>query len=176
MWGGSGDEYYVQNWADASLDIHGIAGGDAEQVRTIIPVTANAKFSIRLAPDQDSKTIADTLVQILQAAVPEGAEVKINVHSTTDPAMFDPNSDAMNIAKDAFERATGTRPVLTRIGGTLPILVALAERKIPTIVSGFALAEDAIHAPNESYWLRGLELGEQTARELYAGLAKLSHG
>lgn len=176
VWGGSGDEYYIQNWADASLDIHGIAGGDAAQVRTIIPVTANAKFSIRLAPDQNARSIADTLVGLLEAAVPEGAEVNINVHSMTDPAMFDPDSSAMNIAKDAFAKACGTRPVLTRIGGTLPILVALAERKIPTIVSGFALAEDAIHAPNESFWLKGLELGEKTARELFAGLANLSRG
>ncbi|MEO8323444.1 MAG: M20/M25/M40 family metallo-hydrolase, partial [Actinomycetota bacterium] len=42
IWDGSGDEYYRQNWADASLDVNGIAGGDAEQVRTIVPATANA--------------------------------------------------------------------------------------------------------------------------------------
>lgn len=174
VWGGSGDEYYRQNWADASLDINGIAGGDAEQVRTIIPVTANAKFSIRLAPDQDAQHIANTTVSLLEDAIPEGADVRINVHSLCDPAMFDPSSEAMNIAKCAFEAACGTPPVLTRIGGSLPILVALAERKIPTIVSGFALAEDAIHAPNESYRLESLELGEKTARELFKGMVDLS--
>ncbi len=79
----------------------------------------------------------------------------------------------MKLAIGAFEEACGKRPVLTRIGGTLPILVALAERNIPTIVSGFALAEDAIHAPNESYRLESLELGEKTARSLYAAFASL---
>lgn len=173
VWEGSGDEYYRQNWADASLDINGIAGGDAEQVRTIVPVTANAKFSIRLAPDQHAQQIADTTVSLLEDAIPEGADVRINVHSLCDPAMFDPSSEAMNIAKRAFEEACGTPPVLTRIGGSLPILVALAERKIPTIVSGFALAEDAIHAPNESYRLESLELGEKTAHELFKGMVDL---
>ena len=49
----------------------------------------------------------------------------------------------------------------------------LAERGITSIVSGFALPDDAFHAPNESYRLESLRLGEATARELYAALAEL---
>jgi hypothetical protein len=41
------------------------------------------------------------------------------------------------------------------------------------IVGGFGLAEDAIHAPDESYALHSLEWGEAAARELYAALAEL---
>jgi hypothetical protein len=44
---------------------------------------------------------------------------------------------------------------------------------VPTIVSGFALGADAFHAPNESYRLESLRLGELTARELYRSLAGL---
>ena len=60
-----------------------------------------------------------------------------------------------------------------RIGGTLPLLAVLAERGIASIVSGFALPDDAYHAPNESYRLESLRLGEATARELYVALAEL---
>ena len=60
-----------------------------------------------------------------------------------------------------------------RIGGTLPLLAVLAERGIATIISGFVLPDDAIHAPNESYRLESLRLGEAAARELYRGLAEL---
>ena len=60
-----------------------------------------------------------------------------------------------------------------RLGGTLPLLADLAERGIPSIVSGFALPDDAFHAPNESYRLESLRLGEAAARELYAALAEL---
>ena len=37
----------------------------------------------------------------------------------------------------------------------------------------FALPEDAFHAPNESYSLESLRMGEATARELYRGLSEL---
>jgi hypothetical protein len=40
-------------------------------------------------------------------------------------------------------------------------------------VSGFALPDDDIHAPNESYRLESLRLGEAASRELYAALARL---
>jgi acetylornithine deacetylase/succinyl-diaminopimelate desuccinylase-like protein len=50
-----------------------------------------------------------------------------------------------------------------------------AARGIPTIVSGFGLPDDDIHAPNESYRLRSLELGEAAARELLLSFAALPH-
>jgi hypothetical protein len=49
----------------------------------------------------------------------------------------------------------------------------LAGQGVPTIVSGFALSADAFHAPNESYRLESLRLGELAARELYRSLADL---
>ena len=48
-----------------------------------------------------------------------------------------------------------------------------SSRAIPTIVSGFGLPDDDIHAPNESYRLESLELGSRTARELLVSLADL---
>ena len=62
------------------------------------------------------------------------------------------------------------------MGGTLPLLAVLAEREIATIVSGFALPADAFHAPNESYRLESLRLGEAAAGELYRELARLPTG
>jgi acetylornithine deacetylase/succinyl-diaminopimelate desuccinylase-like protein len=60
-----------------------------------------------------------------------------------------------------------------RSGGSIPVVAALAERGIPTVVTGFVLAEDGIHAPNESFRLRSLELGEAAARDLLNALAAL---
>ena len=69
--------YYERNWGDASLDVNGIAGGDAIQKRTIIPAYAHTKFTIRLAPGQDSKSIAATTERLLRDVIPEGADVEI---------------------------------------------------------------------------------------------------
>ena len=79
----------------------------------------------------------------------------------------------MKIAQDAFESAFGIRPILTRSGGTLPIMPALQDKGIPTILSGFTGPEDNFHAPDESFRLESLRLGEASARSLYAKLATL---
>ena len=101
-----------------------------------------------------------------------GAEVSIEL-DLSDPALFDAREPALQLAAGAFERACGTPPAFVRLGGTLPLLAVLAEQGTPTIVSGFALGADAFHAPNESYRLESLRLGELTARELYRSLADL---
>ena len=59
-----------------------------------------------------------------------------------------------------------------RLGGTLPLLSVLAEQGVPTIVSGFALGADAFHAPNESYRLESLRLGELTAAGAVPGTGR----
>ena len=84
-----------------------------------------------------------------------------------------PRHPALRLAAEALERACGTPSAFVRLGGTLPLLAVLAERGVATIVSGFVLPDDAIHAPNESYRLESLRLGELSARELYGRLAEL---
>ena len=90
-----------------------------------------------------------------------------------EPALFDADSPPLQLARAAFEQATGKPPALVRSGGTIPLLAALSERGIQTIVSGFALPEDRIHAPNESFRLASVELGEKTSRALLLELGKL---
>jgi acetylornithine deacetylase/succinyl-diaminopimelate desuccinylase-like protein len=169
----SGRDYYLRNGADASLDVHGIATGDAVQVRTIVPATATCKLSARLAPGQDSKAIAETLVTLLEEAAPGDAEVNIEVVSTAEPAVFDPDSEPLRIARSVVKDVTGVEPALTRVGGSLPVLAAFARRGIPTILSGFALAADNMHGADESFRLESLRLGEAAARGLYARLGRL---
>ena len=64
-------------------------------------------------------------------------------------------------------------PVFVRSGGSIPVVADLAAAGIPTIVSGFSLPDDAFHAPDESYRLKSVELGEAAARELLHALARL---
>jgi len=80
----------------------------------------------------------------------------------------------IRLALDAFERATGVRPLLVRSGGTLPIVPALADRGIPTVITGFALPESNVHSPNERLLVEYLPLGVAAARELLSGLAGLA--
>jgi hypothetical protein len=67
----------------------------------------------------------------------------------------------------------GALPLLVRSGGTLPIVPALADKGIPTILSGFALPESNIHSPNERLLAEYLPLGIEVSRELFRSLARL---
>jgi acetylornithine deacetylase/succinyl-diaminopimelate desuccinylase-like protein len=162
-------EFWERTGAEPSVDVNMLTAGEP---RTVIPCTARAQLSIRLAPGQHAGEIAAEAERLLREAVPDGAELSVHF-DLAEPALFDANEPALQLAGAAFERACGTAPAFVRLGGTLPLLSVLAEQGIPTIVSGFALGADAFHAPNESYRLESLRLGELTARELYRALADL---
>jgi acetylornithine deacetylase/succinyl-diaminopimelate desuccinylase-like protein len=166
-------DLYERIWTDASVDVNGFAGGDALQRRTIIPAEARAKVSMRLAAGQQPDEMAAVLVGLLRTAAPPGAEVMIETPAVAAAAMFDPASPALVRAATVLERVCGVAPVLRRSGGSIPVLATFAERGIPSIVSGFALDTDRIHAPDESFRLESLRLGELAAYELYAALADL---
>jgi acetylornithine deacetylase/succinyl-diaminopimelate desuccinylase-like protein len=166
---GAAGEFWERTGGEPSVDVNMLSGGEP---RTVIPSVARAQLSIRLAPGQSAAQIAAEAERLLRAAVPEGAELSVRL-DLAEPALFDASEPALQLAAEAFERACGTRPAFVRLGGTLPLLAVLAEQSVPTIVSGFALGADAFHAPNESYRLESLRLGELTARELYHALAGL---
>jgi len=65
------------------------------------------------------------------------------------------------------------RPLLVRSGGTLPIVPALVDKGIPTIITGFSLPDANIHSPNERLLADYLPLGIAAARELLVGFADL---
>ena len=65
------------------------------------------------------------------------------------------------------------RPLLVRVGGTLPIYPALAEKGIPTIGTGFALRESNVHSPNERLRVQDVDRAVAAASELYRSLAAL---
>jgi len=167
------DEFYLRTTAEPALDVNGIIGGSPVLQKTVLPVEAEANLSIRLAPGQDVETIAANLERLLREATPEGAELELTRLSSAEPGLVPPDAPAVQLGLDAFERTFGRRPLLVRSGGTLPIVPALAEKGIPTLITGFALPESNIHSPNERLLAEYLPLGLQTARELYKSLGKL---
>jgi acetylornithine deacetylase/succinyl-diaminopimelate desuccinylase-like protein len=166
----AGAELYERVGAAPAVDVNMIAVGEP---RTIVPAQARGHVTMRLAPGQRAAEMGAELERLLRSAAPDGAEVAIEMEAA-DPALFDPEHPALQLAAGAIGRACGTAPAFVRLGGTLPLLAILADRGIPTVVSGFVLDADAIHAPNESYRLESLRLGERSARELYLALGGLN--
>ena len=156
--------------------MNGLAGGSPVLQKTVLPVIADANLSIRLAPGQDVDEIAAAVERLLHEAAPKGAELEVARLSSAAAGLVPPDAPAVRLAQDAFERTMGRRPLLVRSGGTLPIVPALVEKSIPTIVTGFATPESNIHSPNERLLAEYLPLGIETARELFRSLAALRDG
>ena len=87
-----------------------------------------------------------------------------------------PDSPAIQLGLEAFEQVLGVRPLLVRSGGTLPIVPALADKGIPTVLTGFGLPESNVHSPNEKFLVRYFEQGVDTAAALYTALEELPAG
>ena len=167
------EEFYLRTTAEPALDVNGIAGGSPVLQKTVLPVSAEANLSIRLAPGQDVDEIAAAVERLLREAAPAGAEVELRRLSSAAPGLVPPDAPAVQLAQDAFEHTMGRRPLLVRSGGTLPIVPALVDKGIPTIVTGFGTPESSIHSPNERLLAEYLPLGIETAKELYRRLAAL---
>ena len=153
--------------------MHGLEGGSPQLQKTVLPVFAEANVSIRLAPGQTVDAIAPEVERLLRESAPPGADVEIERLSAAPPGLVDPDSPAIKLGQEAFERALGVRPLLVRTGGTLPIVPALADKGIPTIITGFGLPDSNVHSPNERLLAEYLPLGIAAARELFLAFGRL---
>ena len=166
-------DFYLRTFAEPSFDVNGIASGSPVLQKTVLPVEAVANVSLRLAPNQKPEEIVPILERLLREAAPEGADLEVEVLASGPPGLVAPDADAIRLGLDAFERALGTRPALIRSGGSLPIVAALADKGIPTVVTGFGLPDSQIHSPNERLVADYVPAGIRAARELYLAFAEL---
>ena len=125
-------------------------GGKPDFVNTTLDRRGRGALHDPIAPGQDPDTIAATAEKLVRAAMPAEAEVELIRGNSAPPGVFAPDSQAIQLGMEAFESAIGVRPILVRVGGTLPIYPALAAKGIPTIGTGLrptreqrALAERA---------------------------------
>jgi acetylornithine deacetylase/succinyl-diaminopimelate desuccinylase-like protein len=167
-------EFYLRTWGEPSVDVHGIAGGSPMLVKTVIPVEAHANVSIRLVGGQDPGVIAETMTHLLREAAPAGATVDVKVHSSSAAGLVPADARAVQLGLDAFEHVLGTRPLLNRTGGAIPLVSALAARGVPTILTGFALNESNVHSPDERLVADYLPLGVDATCELFRRLSALA--
>lgn len=168
------EEFYRRTWEEPAVDVHGLIGGEPTLLKTVLPVVAEANVSIRLAPGQDGDEISAAMEELMRGAAPDGADLEIERLGMGPAALVKPDEQAIQLGLDAFERAIGARPLLLRVGGSLPIMAALEEKGVPTILTGFDLPEGNIHSPNERLRLEHIPLGVKAAQELYKEFSKLS--
>jgi acetylornithine deacetylase/succinyl-diaminopimelate desuccinylase-like protein len=163
-WGERGYSLYEQTTIRPTLTITGISGGhQGPGGKSIIPARANAKISIRLVPDQVPDEIEHLFRQHIARVTPATVCSSVRTHFVTSPALVSRRHPAMKAAIDACRKGFGTAPVFLRSGGSIPVVNSFQTLLgIPTILMGFGLPDDRIHAPNEKFHLPNLYKGIDT--------------
>ena len=150
-------------WARPTFEVHGIRGGFiAEGAKTVIPARAVAKISTRLVADQRAGEAAAQLQAAVRAACPKGVTAEFKPIHSAGPSLVNPDNRFIAAAAAAMEQVFGNQTVYIRSGGSIPIVGSFdRDLGIPSVMMGFGLPDDNLHAPNEKLHLpnffRGIE-------------------
>ena len=156
------------------LDVCGIWGGHTgEGSKTVLPSKAYAKISTRLVANQDFNKISKLFKDYFESIAPDCVRVKVTPCHGGAAYVSPLEMKAYQAAEKAMETTYGTRPIPTRSGGSIPI-VAGFEKILGTksILMGFGLGSDDIHAPNENYPLEQFFKGIETIPYFYEYFSK----
>jgi acetylornithine deacetylase/succinyl-diaminopimelate desuccinylase-like protein len=151
-------------WARPTLEVHGIRGGFVgDGAKTVIPARAVAKVSLRLVADQECDESVAQLKAALAKVAPPGVSVSYKYLHGGGASLVDPKNPFIDKAAQAMEEVFGKKTVYMRSGGSIPIVgVFKTNLGIPSVLMGFGLPDDNLHAPNEKFHLpnfyRGIEI------------------
>jgi acetylornithine deacetylase/succinyl-diaminopimelate desuccinylase-like protein len=151
-----------RQWTRPTLEVNGMWGGYlGPGQKTVIPSEAHAKLTCRLVPDQDPNTVLAGVRRHLEAHVPPGTRLTVAVADHGTPAgRISADHPALAGAASAVEATYGVRPLIVRMGGTVPIS-ALFQRHLglATVFFSFSTADEDFHAPNEFFRIHRLHEG-----------------
>jgi acetylornithine deacetylase/succinyl-diaminopimelate desuccinylase-like protein len=151
--------------ARPTLDVNGIIGGYTGSGRkTVLPSSVHAKISMRLVPDQDPAEIGELFRQYMQAVAPPSVSATVQVLASAPASLTDLTTPAIKAAAAAYREVFGREPVYMREGGSIPVVSQFqSELALETVLMGFGLPDDRIHAPNERFYLPNFYRGIRTS-------------
>ena len=152
-----------RTWAMPTVEVHGMPGGFiGEGAKTVIPAKAKAKVSLRIVPNMDPQRTFDLYRDFVLANVPRGVEVNVRLLSMGDPMIIRTDNPYIQASTEAMKEVFGKDTVFVRSGGSIPIVGDFDKHLgIPSVMMGFGLPDDNLHAPNEKFHIanfyRGIE-------------------
>jgi len=149
------------------------SGYTGEGAKTIIPSKAYAKISCRLVPNQSSEKINKLFEDYIRSIAPKSVKVKVEPLHGGEPYVCPIDLPAYRAAEKAYQDVFGRRPIPVRSGGSIPIISTFEKvLGIKSVLMGFGLEEDAIHAPNENFPLELFYKGIETVTNFYLYFAE----
>jgi acetylornithine deacetylase/succinyl-diaminopimelate desuccinylase-like protein len=152
-----------RTWARPTLEVHGMPGGfTGAGAKTVIPSKAVAKVSMRIVPDMKPEEIFKLYSDYVMSIVPRGIELKVRCLSMGEPSIIPTDNRYIQMATQAMKEVFNKDTVFIRSGGSIPIVSEFDKHlKIPSVMMGFGLPDDNLHAPNEKFhipnYYRGIE-------------------
>jgi acetylornithine deacetylase/succinyl-diaminopimelate desuccinylase-like protein len=145
-----------RTWARPTLDVHGIVGGfTAEGAKTVIPSEATAKISMRIVPNQDRDRVFEAFRQYAFELALPGIVLDVRLLHGGNAVVVPDESPFVEAAGAALRDTFGRPAVLARSGGSIPVVGVIKEALgIDTVLMGWGLPDDNLHAPNEKLRLQ----------------------
>jgi len=150
-----------RTWARPTLDVHGMPGGFiGAGAKTVIPAKATAKVSIRLVPGMSPAETFAKYRAYIQHIAPAGVDLDIRLIHSGDPCLIPVDNPYIQAATEALREIWGRETVFIRSGGSIPIVGDFARHlNLPSVMMGFGLPDDNLHAPNEKFLISNFHQG-----------------
>ena len=141
--------------ARPTLEVNGLLSGfTGEGSKTVLPAQAMAKISMRLVPDQKPEEVRQQLLRYLEERTPETVRWEVIQHAGGSPSITPRDIPGVQAMSEAMQAAWGKRPVFRREGGSIPVVAQMQELLgAESVLTGFGLPDDNLHAPNEKIHL-----------------------
>ncbi len=172
--GEKGRSILEQTWARPTAEINGITGGyTGEGFKTVIPAEARAKVSFRLVGDQNPDKIRIAFRSYVNSKLPADCKAEFIKHGGSPAIHLDYTLPQLKKATSALKDEWGKETALIAMGGSIPIVGDFQKMLgIPSLLIGFAHADDQIHSPNEKYELKSFHKGIRSWARILAALAQ----
>jgi acetylornithine deacetylase/succinyl-diaminopimelate desuccinylase-like protein len=163
LFGEKGFTPVEQIGARPTLDVNGILSGfTGEGSKTVLPSKAMAKVSMRLVPNQRPEEVEKQLHQYMEENARPGVTWEIIKHAGGPPSITPMDSDGVKAISAALETVWGKKPMYYRVGGSIPVVAQIQTiLGSPSVLTGFGLPDDNLHAPNEKLtlapWYMGID-------------------
>lgn len=145
-----------------AIDVNGLWGGyTGAGSKTVIPDEARAKITIRLAPGQDPDQASRALKDHILATARPGVRISFETIGGGSPAStLAVEHPLVQAATTVLRKTSGQEPVHVRLGATVPITAIFKETLgLDTLMFGFNLPDEDVHAPNEFFHVPSVALG-----------------
>jgi acetylornithine deacetylase/succinyl-diaminopimelate desuccinylase-like protein len=163
--GEAGYSVLERTWARPTLDVHGMPGGFiGDGAKTVIPARAKAKVSMRLVPDMTPDEAFAQYKKFVMSLVPAGTEVDVKLIHSGEAIVVGTDNPFIRAATEAMQEVFHRETVFIRSGGSIPIVGEFEKSlQIPTVMMGFGLPDDNLHAPNEKFHIANFYRGIESA-------------